>query len=249
MIGAGVLAAPAAAQEVAGETQFNRQCAACHVVRDDDGEVLAGRTARVGPNLYDIPGAPPGSRHDFDYSDALVAYGESGAVWTEDDFVAFVQNPNGHLREVLDNPRARSKMAFQLRNEEAARDIYAFLVALSPGTVEGEAPGAAAGETVEDAASDQPPEGAASGASDQDIAAGEDIYQDTCRNCHGPTARGMASFPRLAGQDHDYLVTRLEQYKAGEEVGPNSGLMIPIASAMSAEDIMNVSAYIATTFE
>ncbi|MBS1302623.1 c-type cytochrome [Loktanella sp. SALINAS62] len=82
-----------------------------------------------------------------------------------------------------------------------------------------------------------------------DIAAGEDIYDGNCSNCHGPSAKGMASFPKLVGHDADYLEMRLEQYRAGERVGPNSGLMMPVASELSDADIGNVVAYITTTFE
>lgn len=83
----------------------------------------------------------------------------------------------------------------------------------------------------------------------QDIAAGETLYQKSCRNCHGPTARGMASFPKLAGNDAAYLAMRLEQYRAGEKVGPNTALMRPQATNLSDEDIANIASYIADSFE
>lgn len=79
----------------------------------------------------------------------------------------------------------------------------------------------------------------------QDSAAGKALYQDVCRNCHGPAARGMASFPRLTGKDAEYLVSRLEQYRAGEKVGPNSALMMPLAEDMTDAEIADVAAYIA----
>jgi cytochrome c553 len=83
----------------------------------------------------------------------------------------------------------------------------------------------------------------------QDLAAAEATYKSSCRNCHGPTGKGMASFPRLAGQTEDYLVTRLEQHRAGERVGPNSALMQPHAADLSDEEIAGLAAYIAGTFE
>ena len=115
----------------AGEEQFNRQCVACHVVRNDEGEVLAGRTARTGPNLFGIEGRALGSVDGFRYGDAIVTLGESGTTWSEETFVAFVQNPTGYLREALDNNRARGKMAYQVRDAQQAADIYAYLVAVS----------------------------------------------------------------------------------------------------------------------
>lgn len=82
----------------------------------------------------------------------------------------------------------------------------------------------------------------------QDISAGEAVYQKDCRNCHGPTAKGMAVFPKLTGNSADYLVKRLEQYRAGETVGPNTPLMAPLAKDLTDEEISNLAAYISTTF-
>lgn len=79
-----------------------------------------------------------------------------------------------------------------------------------------------------------------------DLAAGEEYYAAVCSNCHGPAAKGMASFPKLTGHDAEFLITRLEQYRAGETVGPNTALMAPIAADLSDEDIANLAAYIAT---
>ena len=90
---------------------------------------------------------------------------------------------------------------------------------------------------------------AATGAQAQDVSAGETLYQDVCRNCHGPKAQGLASFPKLADKTADYLSMRLEQYRAGERVGANSALMMPHAKDLSDEDIANLAAYITTAFE
>lgn len=125
-----VAAAPALAQDgdaAAGEEQFNRQCVACHVVVNDAGETLAGRNARTGPNLWGVVGRQPGTVEDFSYSDALVAYGETGVVWEADNFIAYIQDPTGFLREALDDRRARGKMAYQVRDPQQAADLHAFL--------------------------------------------------------------------------------------------------------------------------
>jgi cytochrome c553 len=78
----------------------------------------------------------------------------------------------------------------------------------------------------------------------QDSAAGEALYKEVCKNCHGPGGKGMASFPKLVGISSEDLVSRLEAYRAGETVGPNSALMIPVAAELSDEDIANLAAYI-----
>ncbi|MBX2805368.1 MAG: c-type cytochrome [Hyphomicrobiales bacterium] len=85
----------------------------------------------------------------------------------------------------------------------------------------------------------------AANAQDVDTDAGKTLYLDVCAKCHGPTGKGLASFPKVAGQDADYISSRLEQYRAKEKVGPNSPLMIPNAVNLSDEDIANLSAHIA----
>lgn len=124
--------AQASGDPVAGEEQFGRQCVACHVVVNEAGETLAGRNAQTGPNLFGVAGRTPGTYPDFEYGDSMVAFGETGAVWDEEHFVAYVQDPTAYLREVLDDRRARGKMAFQVRDEQQARDIYAYLASLTP---------------------------------------------------------------------------------------------------------------------
>lgn len=122
---AGAQDAPAGDAE-AGETAFNRQCVACHVVQDEAGEVLAGRSAQTGPNLYGVAGRVAGSLPDYDYSEILALYGEQGATWEEANFVPYVQDPTGFLQEATGD-NGRGKMTFRVRDEQDALDLWAFL--------------------------------------------------------------------------------------------------------------------------
>ena len=56
----------AAGDAEAGKKVFN-QCQTCHVVADADGNVLAGKNAKTGPNLYGIVGRPA-ARHRTDHA-------------------------------------------------------------------------------------------------------------------------------------------------------------------------------------
>mgnify|MGYP006155658341 FL=1 len=116
---------------VAGEIAYSKQCVACHVVVNDDGEKLAGRNGKSGPNLYNIAGAGAGMVEGYRYGKSIVAAGaENGLVWTEATFVAYVQNPKGFLRSYLNDKKARAKMSYKVRNEEDAHNIYAYLFSL-----------------------------------------------------------------------------------------------------------------------
>jgi cytochrome c553 len=90
---------------------------------------------------------------------------------------------------------------------------------------------------------------ASAGVQAADKAAGESMYADACAQCHGPSRKGMASFPSLTGRSVDYITSRLETYRAGERVGSNSALMIPNAADLSDDDIANLAAYIADDTE
>jgi cytochrome c len=114
----------------AGETAF-RQCVACHVVVNDAGETLAGRNARTGPNLYGRPGEVFGTGDDFRWSPGFRALNEAGIVITEATFTAYVMDPTGYIREATGDSSLRGAMAFRVRSEEDAINLYAYIASLS----------------------------------------------------------------------------------------------------------------------
>lgn len=77
-----------------------------------------------------------------------------------------------------------------------------------------------------------------------DKEAGEARYNQTCINCHGPAGKGAASYPKISGKEVSYTKSRLETYRAGEKVGPNSALMIMMAKPLTDEEIANLAAYL-----
>jgi len=66
----------------------------------------------------------------------------------------------------------------------------------------------------------------------------------TCINCHGPAGKGAASYPKISGNDPAYVTEKLETYRSGTEIGPNSGLMIMMAKPLTDEEISNLAAYL-----
>ena len=77
-----------------------------------------------------------------------------------------------------------------------------------------------------------------------DIEAGKARYAQNCGNCHGPGGMGLASYPKIKGKEIPYLVDRLNTYRAGTKVGPNSDLMIMMAQPLSDVEIANLAAYL-----
>jgi cytochrome c553 len=86
-------------------------------------------------------------------------------------------------------------------------------------------------------------------------AAGKKIYDEgvgkdipACASCHGPDAKGNGPFPRLAGQLHDYILRKLQNWSKERGQDPanpdTSAIMEPIAHGLSSSQIAAVAAYL-----
>ena len=127
------LAVPVAAQDAGGdaakgENEF-KKCKACHMVQAPDGtDIVKG--GKTGPNLYNIVGRKAGAEEGFKYSDALIKLGEAGEVWTEEDLIHYITDPNKYTQEKTGDDKLKTKMTFKLAKNQA--DIVAFLHQHSP---------------------------------------------------------------------------------------------------------------------
>ncbi len=73
---------------------------------------------------------------------------------------------------------------------------------------------------------------------------GETIFQTQfCIYCHGAEARGNEQIPRLAGQQRDYLLRSLRQYRdrSGER---NDAMMSLVLNALTDDDIVGLADYL-----
>ncbi|MDQ6628429.1 MAG: cytochrome c4 [Pseudomonadota bacterium] len=76
-----------------------------------------------------------------------------------------------------------------------------------------------------------------------DLAKGEAISNGVCVACHANDgSRGGAANPILQGQQPDYIVKQLAEFKAGKRQNP---IMTGIASTLSESDMRNVAAFYA----
>lgn len=75
--------------------------------------------------------------------------------------------------------------------------------------------------------------------------AGRDLYHRVCARCHGDQARGGERFPRLAGQQHEYLVRSLTRYRdrTGTRMEPE---MLAMTAALKDSDIKAVADYLSS---
>ncbi len=73
---------------------------------------------------------------------------------------------------------------------------------------------------------------------------GEKAYA-TCVGCHGAKAEGGLG-PRLNNQTPEDIIAKLEKYKAGEQMGPMTGMMAPMAASLTADDMKAIAEYVVT---
>ena len=108
-------AALAEGDPVNGEKVF-KKCAACHATE-------AGKH-RVGPSLAGLIGRQAGTIDGYKYSSAMVAYGDSGIVWSAETLDPYLVKP----REVVKG----TKMAFPgLKEDQDRADVIAYIAQFS----------------------------------------------------------------------------------------------------------------------
>lgn len=66
----------------------------------------------------------------------------------------------------------------------------------------------------------------------------------TCIGCHGVDGNSMVpTFPKIAGQNEDYLIKQLKEFKTGSRVDP---IMAGIVAPLTNTDIADLAAYYAS---
>ncbi|MBL4766855.1 MAG: cytochrome c family protein [Rhodobacteraceae bacterium] len=113
-------ATPGFSQDADAGAKVFKKCKACHQI----GE---GAENGAGPQLYGIIGRTAGGAEGFKYGRDMVKAGENGLVWTEDLLSDYLADPKKFLREYLDNPKAKAKMAFRLKKEKDRLNVIAYL--------------------------------------------------------------------------------------------------------------------------
>jgi cytochrome c553 len=67
-----------------------------------------------------------------------------------------------------------------------------------------------------------------------------------CTVCHGADLAGLAVVPPLRGRSPSYIARQLVDFKQGARHGLWSPLMGPVVASLTADDILELSAYLAS---
>ncbi len=183
-LGDPALIARIVAADIPAGAALAARCGACHTLAEGGGTL-------VGPNLYNIVGAPVGRAEGFVYSAALRALNAEGALWTHDRLDAFLLSPAAAV------PGTRMGFA-GMPGEQDRANVIAFLRTLSNNP----APLAAA------SAANVPAVRVDLGPvvfTIEQVDVGRDHYAQYCARCHGGNLIGLynegewGSAPNLIG--------------------------------------------------
>ena len=88
---------------------------------------------------------------------------------------------------------------------------------------------------------------ALSGGGEAMAASGESLFiSNGCVACHGPAGKkpAIGAYPKLAGQNADYLIAQIKAFKSGARKGALSALMANQAALVSEADMKKIALYL-----
>jgi cytochrome c553 len=67
-----------------------------------------------------------------------------------------------------------------------------------------------------------------------------------CSTCHGPNLKGLGNFPSIAGRSPSQMVRQIIDMQTGARNGPQTSFMKPVVSKLTNDDIVAITAYLAS---
>ncbi len=67
-----------------------------------------------------------------------------------------------------------------------------------------------------------------------------------CMICHGPDLNGIGNIPGIAARSPSYMARQLNDMKQGTRHGEMAALMQPVVANLTSEDILNITAFLAS---
>jgi cytochrome c553 len=67
-----------------------------------------------------------------------------------------------------------------------------------------------------------------------------------CTMCHGPDLKGMGNTPSIAGRSPSQMTRQIIDFQTGARNGPMAPMMKGVVSKLTTEDIVAITAYLAS---
>ncbi|ADN09661.1 c-type cytochrome [Sulfurimonas autotrophica] len=70
------------------------------------------------------------------------------------------------------------------------------------------------------------------------------FFANACSSCHGPSAEGSSTYPRLANKKEEYLKKKLIDFRAGKAKSVSQQMMAQFAKKLTDKDIDDLSFFL-----
>lgn len=70
------------------------------------------------------------------------------------------------------------------------------------------------------------------------------FFAKGCSSCHGPSAEGSSTYPKLAKKSKKYLVQKLKDFKAGKVITVSQQMMAQFANELSDKNIDDIAIFL-----
>jgi cytochrome c553 len=78
------------------------------------------------------------------------------------------------------------------------------------------------------------------------VTTGGDAKTVPCAVCHGTGLHGIADVPDIAGRSPGQIAREIYYFQSGDRGGPSAALMKPVVENLSGDDVLAISAYVAS---
>ena len=72
------------------------------------------------------------------------------------------------------------------------------------------------------------------------------FFANACSSCHGPSAEGSSTYPRLANKKRAYLKKKLIDFRAGKASSVSQQMMAQFAEKLTDKDIDDLTFFLST---
>lgn len=70
------------------------------------------------------------------------------------------------------------------------------------------------------------------------------FFAKGCSGCHGPSAEGSSSYPRLAQKPKKYLMKRLKDFREGKAISVSQQMMAQFANNLNNKNIDDLATFL-----
>ena len=70
------------------------------------------------------------------------------------------------------------------------------------------------------------------------------FFAKGCSSCHGPSAEGSTTYPKLAKKPKKYLIKKLQDFKAGKAISVSQQMMAQFANELDDKNIEDLATFL-----